>query len=91
MLVSVPTRWGNQLNGNSIRAAVGTVICRPIVPTRWGNQLNGNWRNSEAGVLKNFGGPHSLGKSIEWKLRLLALIKLSASSLFMSPLAGEIN
>ena len=37
----VPTRWGNQLNGNChdwITSVWGT----PGVPTRWGNQLNGN-------------------------------------------------
>ena len=37
---NVPTRWGNQLNGNPIfRQMLGVSF---LVPTRWGNQLNGN-------------------------------------------------
>ena len=39
------------------------------VPTRWGNQLNGNII-LPCGVdrSKAWSSPHSLGKSIEWKL-----------------------
>ena len=37
----VPTRWGNQLNGNFMINPSDNP--RSIkVPTRWGNQLNGN-------------------------------------------------
>ena len=39
----VPTRWGNQLNGNSslmIPISENGILSQ--VPTRWGNQLNGN-------------------------------------------------
>jgi len=37
----VPTRWGNQLNGNTYEAQ-HPKASTPSVPTRWGNQLNGN-------------------------------------------------
>ena len=64
----VPTRWGNQLNGNrsSRRTSLGATW---RVPTRWGNQLNGNII-LPCGVdrSKAWSSPHSLGKSIEWKL-----------------------
>jgi len=36
----LPTRWGNQLNGNLV--ASFPVAYWIILPTRWGNQLNGN-------------------------------------------------
>ena len=38
--ITVPTRWGSQLNGNSLGGASGRAGSR--VPTRWGSQLNGN-------------------------------------------------
>jgi len=37
----VPTRWGNQLNGNN-QPRPSPQHAFLIVPTRWGNQLNGN-------------------------------------------------
>ena len=40
MGVHVPTRWGNQLNGNSVGTLSHKLLAK--VPTRWGNQLNGN-------------------------------------------------
>ena len=36
-----PTRWGNQLNGNS-NTIFGLNRQTGSGPTRWGNQLNGN-------------------------------------------------
>ena len=40
-----PTRWGNQLNGNSIDSSPFTIRANRG-PTRWGNQLNGNLHRS---------------------------------------------
>ena len=41
-----------------------------LVPTRWGNKLNGNLRDWVFMVVDGLiiFGPHSLGKSVEWKL-----------------------
>jgi len=39
-IARVPTRWGNQLNGNPL--LISYCNCKYCVPTRWGNQLNGN-------------------------------------------------
>ena len=38
----VPTRWGNQLNGNPGYTCKARSCDQSRVPTRWGNQLNGN-------------------------------------------------
>ena len=82
----VPTRWGNQLNGNS--QSQTATRCALRVPTRWGNQLNGNSINCKLArrVIKS---PHSLGKSIEWKRSLRVMMFVFAC--LLSPLAGEIN
>ena len=60
----VPTRWGNQLNGNDNACNFLTEL--DVVPTRWGNQLNGNLFGLYQNAIATF-DPHSLGKSVEWK------------------------
>ncbi len=70
----VPTRWGNQLNGNHLFVDAVVHCTGHRVPTRWGNQLNGNIVN----VLGKIGGnscPHSLGKSVEWGCDLYLILK----------------
>ena len=47
-----------------VKAFVGSGDDR--VPTRWGNQLNGNWIEAPQSFYLR-PGPHSLGKSVEWK------------------------
>ena len=63
---NLPTRWGNQLNGNS-RIATATAALAAL-PTRWGNQLNGNCTSNQ--YCSASLSPHSLGKPIEWKPKI---------------------
>ncbi len=60
------------------------------VPTRWGNQLNGNGCAiaSQLRREQSKGGPHSLGKSVEWKPKGL---RDDFCIDRLSPLAGEIS
>ena len=62
-LWELPTRWGNQLNGNSPKSLC--IVSDKLLPTRWGNQLNGNFLPIVEGLCTQT--PHSVGKPIEWK------------------------
>ena len=87
-LAALPTRWGTQWNGNEYLSKQLKTLIQTQLPTRWGTQWNGNqegirfarsWPES----------PHSLGNSMEWKLRTLSL--RSNTMTRSSPLAGELN
>ena len=60
--VPVPTRWGNQLNGNLSKVWLIMKAKNTQVPTRWGNQLNGNMMMATKSTTFTLEGPHSLGK-----------------------------
>ena len=62
-IVPGPTRWGNQLNGNS--PPYGWVCqATALGPTRWGNQLNGNPPTAETEVFELSLGPTRWGNQL---------------------------
>ena len=72
----------------TLNAATRSVSSIAWVPTRWGNQLNGNPETEVPLTAGGIPGPHSLGKSIEWKQNTH---QLKQRIIGWSPLAGEIN
>ena len=77
---NLPSRRGNQLNGNCIEQSD---TADRLLPSRRGNQLNGNSPSDSAGCT-TAATPLSQGKPIEWKRGLLKLVQL-ANTAFILP------
>ena len=74
----VPTRWGNQLNGNSCRYPVPTFSI--FRPHSLGKPIEWKQREAYKRAIDERKSPHSLGKPIEWKLKSYRLRKDSPLS-----------
>ncbi len=86
--IRVPTRWGSQLNGNTVMMLKPIMNCRSSphslgIPIEWKQQ-----GEAHQGQAANGQSPHSLGIPIEWKRSLVPHQPLSHR---MSPLAGDPN
>ena len=80
-----PTRWGNQLNGNSGKESY--LQKRVQGPTRWGNQLNGNAILATDARLKNK-GPTRWGNQLNGNQGVEGKYSISVMK---APLAGAIS
>ena len=83
---TLPSRRGNQLNGNRLAVVQDNTFI--YLPSRRGNQLNGN-RPLGGGYDRSASSPLSQGKPIEWKP--VTATETGEFVVGVSPLAGETN